>query len=289
MKKIIISVAMVWNAAIAIAEGGETLPTGKYMFSAPALYKTEDGTLYEWLCEIEHVDGLWRLRFLNGDRGCFIDFSVSDSGKIRIIGSQVGLGEVGRKVKGSGQLFNGNIASGKMAAISGGGGFLFIQRDRSEWHLRPATEQEILEKMMEGLSGVPNALYRRKLDATPENIEKVLHVGEGHGYSFTDRIKIMQMLHEGNLLYTNDHFVLKRIVTGKAVRIPPISPGAKTEKKHYRSEEELLQIMESFEEDGVDMPPRETSTPDVNIEEVSESVSAVKHEEPVRPKIEDKP
>jgi len=278
MKKLIILFCM-----CSVVSQADVLPEGKYMFSAPALFKSSAHLGSERLCDMQVLDdSTRRLIFIDTLTAEYLDFSYTHSGRIKIIGSQVGMGEIGRKVKGSGKIMDGNKIEGKLTVVSGAMGFLLIQRKKSEWCLRPATEAEVVKGLLAGLSHLPNTLYAKRLEPTLENIEKYIFVGAGRGYSLSDRPKIMQMLRDGDLIYTNKKFEQKRRLTGEAVRIPPISPEVETEKIPYKSKEELLQIMESFEEDGVETPPLETSTPDVGTDADSESVPALKHAEPSR-------
>ena len=118
---------------------------GKYIFSAPSIYSSSDGTIVEWLSEVRITNGNTRLQILRYGGSDTIDFEVSDTGSIRVVGSRLTGTEISRRAKGSGFLTSAREAKGTITVISGVGPFW--EKSTSEWNLRPATQKEIKENL----------------------------------------------------------------------------------------------------------------------------------------------
>jgi len=256
-------------ASVCVAD---PFPPGKYMMSAPAIFSSGDKKQpSEWLCEMQATDSVHRLRFLVMGGHSFIEMEVSPRGDIVFENARIVIGTSGKILKGRGKITGDRTAYGRLTAVGGSGGFPILQRKKSEWRIRPATEQEITEKMMEGLKFVAQLLYYPKNIPSFDEIEKALPSGEGFGYSFSDKGIIMEMLREGALSFTNNQFILKNKGTDEDSVFAPISPEVIIEDIPIRSEADLNQnfFSENVETIITDKPPHEEP-----------SVSTSKHEGP---------
>jgi len=216
----------------AVAHAGD-FPEGKYLFSSPALFGSEEGEARGKLCELEATKNGYQLIFLNNplSRESRITFSVKND-RIVFDESHMPSTEIGRTITGKGSLQGETIASGKLTVSMGSVGFLLAKRKSSEWSLRPATRSEVLDSYAEGLEMAEKLLWSRRSRQKPtrENAIKALHSVVGYGFTSKDVPELEQMLESGDLNYKDGKFFFRQTSRDSGVSSSlPISTNVTTE------------------------------------------------------------
>jgi hypothetical protein len=229
MKNIIfITFVLLSLVASGYAEG---LPPGKYFFSAPAFSSsritTSKGNVREWYSEIIKIkDGTnnYRLNILElNRRGVSFDFTLSDSGVIKIIGSRnLSHGYYSESASGSGSALGEGLAKGKIRINHTSVVIVDISYRTSEWFIRPATQEEIDTNLKNGLKSVVSLLSGIGKSINKENIIKHLGGGSGQGYSGSDILNIEEKLKSGQIEYKDREFIIHR--NAKLTEVEPARP-----------------------------------------------------------------
>lgn len=198
----------------------QQFPEGKYVFSAPALFGSEGGTAKGTLVELEATAEGYQLVFLNNplSRSSRITFTLKDD-RIVFETSDMSSSEIGRAVDGKGKVQKSTMASGNLTVRSGSPGFLLAGRKSSEWSLRPATRNEVLESYSEGLEMAEELLWSRRSrqKRSLENAIEALGSVVGYGFGQKDVPILTQMLESGELVYDSGKFSFRDEVPIEAV------------------------------------------------------------------------
>lgn len=288
MKKCVLLFSLIVSVCTA-----EPLPPGKYMMSSPAIFSSGGGEhAAEWLCEMQVTGSVHRLWFLVMGGDSYIELELLPRGKVSFEDARIVIGASGKKLKGSGEIIDDRRVKGKVTAIGGAGGFPLLERKKSEWYLRPATEEEIVQGLLKGLDRIEKRFSQKGRPPTQEEIEQKLYLGYGYGYSSSDRSKIVEMLHEGTLLFTNSQFMLKKKVVDERSETPSNSSEVIVEKIPIRSEADLKKDLFADDIETITDDTQQhvrLSAPVTKVKEKAEPVPIVKQEVPTKPQTEKKP